>query len=194
MAENYRHFAVDVSDEAAVRAMFAAIATKNPRIDLVVNNAGVSVARLALMTSAADFSAVIQANLVGAFVVMREAIRLMKRVRFGRIVNFSSINVPLASIGAAPYNASKAGLETLSATMARECAADDITINCVGLSLVANLGMANALSADAQVAKQHFLVKPVMLEIDEIVHAIDFFAAPAARNITAQTLYFGGIS
>src|ERR1700694_3983993 len=80
VAENYRHFAVDVSDEAAVRAMFAAIAAKNPRIDLVVNNAGVSAARLALMTSAADFSAVIQANLVGAFVVMREAIRLMKRV------------------------------------------------------------------------------------------------------------------
>jgi 3-oxoacyl-[acyl-carrier protein] reductase len=192
--ENYRHFVVDVCDEAAVRAMFAAIAATNSKLDLVVNNAGLSRARLALMTSTEEFSAVIRVNLVGAFVVMRESIRLMKRARFGRIVNFSSINVPLASVGAASYNASKAGLEKLGETLSRECAPDDITINCVGLSLVADSGMVDGLSDVALATKQQALVKPSLLNIDEVIHAIDFFAAPIARNITGQTVYFGGIS
>ena len=192
--ERYRHFVLDVSDETAVRAMFSAITATNPRLDLVINNAGVSAAQFALLTSAADFTAVVQANLVGAFVVMREAIRVMKRTRFGRIVNFSSINVPLASAGAASYNASKAGLEALGETLSRECAADDITVNCIGLSLVRGAGMAERLTPGALAAKQQALIKPSLLDIEEVIHAIDFFAAPAARNITAQTVYFGGIS
>ncbi len=192
--EHYRHFVLDVSDETAVRAMFAAIIAANPRLDLVINNAGVSAAQFALLTSAADFTAVVQANLVGAFVVMREAIRAMKRTRFGRIVNFSSINVPLASAGAASYNASKAGLAALGATLSRECAADDITVNCIGLSLVRGSGMVERLTSSALAAKQQALIKPSLLDIEEVIHAIDFFAAPAARNITGQTVYFGGIS
>jgi 3-oxoacyl-[acyl-carrier protein] reductase len=192
--KNYRHFVLDVCDEVAVRGMFAAIAATTPKLDLVINNAGVSTARLALVTSAAEFTEVVQSNLVGAFVVMREAIRMMKRVRFGRIVNFSSINVPLASVGASSYNASKAGLEKLGETLSRECATDDITINCIGLSLVAGSGMVEELSVGALVAKQQALTKASLLEIDEIIHAIDFFAAPVARNITGQTVYFGGIS
>ena len=93
--EKYRHFRTDVSDEGSVRKMFSEIASEFGRIDLLVNNAALALSRLALLTSAAEFASIIQVNLTGAFIVSREAIRLMKRTRFGRIVNFSSINVPL---------------------------------------------------------------------------------------------------
>lgn len=192
--ERYQHQVLDVSDDSAVRAMIAGIAEAHRRLDLVINNAGMSSSQLGLLTSASAFSNIVEANLTGAFVVMREAIRVMKRVRFGRIVNFSSINVPLASVGGAAYNASKAALENLCITLSRECAGDDITINCLGLSLVHASGMVDRLSPDALAAKQAGLIKPALLDVSEIMHAIDFLAAPAARNVTGQKIYFGGVS
>jgi 3-oxoacyl-[acyl-carrier protein] reductase len=191
--ERYRHFQTDVADEASVRNMFSSIASEFGRIDLVVNNAGLALSRLALLTSAVEFVSIIQVNLVGAFIVSREAIRLMKRTRFGRIVNFSSINVSLASSGGVAYNAAKAGLENMAVTLSRECAHDDITINSIGLSLVADSGMVEALNPTAIAEKQNALIKPNLIKIAEIVHAIEFFAAPDARNITGQTIYFGGV-
>lgn len=189
----YRHFCTDVSDEVSVRKMFSEIASEFGRVDLVINNAGLALSRPALLTSAAEFASIIQVNLIGAFIVSREAIRLMKRTRFGRIVNFSSINVPLASSGGAAYSAAKAGLENLAITLSRECAKDDITINSVGVSLVAGSGMVKELSAAALTEKQSALIKSALIEITEIIHVIEFFAAPDARNITGQTVYFGGV-
>jgi len=191
--KNYRHFRADISDDATVRAMFAAIASEDGRLDLLINNAGIGLSRLALLTSSAEFSSVLQVNLLGTFIVCREALRLMKRARFGRIVNFSSINVPLASVGGVAYNATKAALENMTVTLARECADEDITINCIGLSLVAGTGMIDALDAKALAAKQQGLIKPALIGNADVLHAIEFFAAPEARNITGQTIYFGGV-
>lgn len=191
--DRYRHFSLDITDEQAVRVMFEAVRSASPRLDLVINNAGITQARMALFTSVAEVNQIVGVNLIGAFIVTREAIKLMKRSRFGRIINMSSINVPLAASGSALYNATKAALENLATTLSRECAGDDITINCLGLSLVANSGMAEGLSEAALATKQRALSKPGLLDILEIVHAIDFLAAPEAKNITGQTIYFGGI-
>jgi len=191
--DGYHHFRIDIGDDASVRRMFGEIATKYDRLDLLINNAGIALSRMALLTSSAEFASVVQVNLIGAFIVTREAIRLMKRTRFGRIINFSSINVPLASVGGAAYNASKAGLENLTITLTRECVGDDITINCIGLSMVAGSGMVEALSQSAMAAKQQVLIKPALIDIADIIHAIEFFAAPQARNITGQMVYFGGV-
>ena len=117
----------------------------------------------------------------------------MQRQRYGRIVNFSSINVPLGSVGSALYNASKAGVEAMARALTRECGNVDITINTLGLSLVANSGMLDSLSPKALAAKQEALLKPKVLEVEEIMHAINFFASPLARNISCQTVYFGGV-
>jgi 3-oxoacyl-[acyl-carrier protein] reductase len=192
--ERYEHFSVDVTDEVAIREMYAQTAAKHGGIDLLVNNAGVSWSRLTMLTSAKDFQEVVRINLVGTFVVSREAIRLMKRKRFGRIVNFSSINVPLASVGGAPYNASKAGVENLAITLSRECAGDDITINSIGISLMQASHMVQGLAPAVLAAKQDALIKPALIGMSELMHVIEFFAAPEARNVTGQIVYFGGVS
>lgn len=190
---NYTHFVVDISDEPSVVAMFKDIAALKVPLTLLVNNAGVSQASLGILTRAANAEAIIRTNLLGTFFVSREALKLMQRQKYGRIVNFSSINVPLGSAGSSLYNASKAGVEAFSNVLARECGNADITINTLGLSLVNNSGMLEALGEKAVSAKQSNMLKPKVLEVDEILHAVNFFASPLARNMTCQTLYFGGL-
>lgn len=190
----YRHFVVDATDEAAVVRAFAEIGGASLGVRLCVNNAGIAQSGLALLTRGSTFSDTLAANLTSAFVVTREALKHMKRRRFGRVVNMTSINVPMASVGGVAYNASKAGLEAMMRTFVHEVGPkEDITFNALGLSLVAGSGMVDSLSPAGRDTKVARLPRPALLELDEVMHAIDFFGSPAARNISGQTLYFGGV-
>lgn len=191
--QDYRHFTVDVSDEPGVVSMLKQIAALKVPVNLLINNAGLTQASLGILTRGASAQDILNTNLLGNFLVSRETLKLMQRQRYGRIVNFSSINVPLGSVGSALYNASKAGVEAMARALTRECGNVDITINTLGLSLVANSGMLDSLSPKALAAKQEALLKPKVLEVEEIMHAINFFASPLARNISCQTVYFGGV-
>jgi 3-oxoacyl-[acyl-carrier protein] reductase len=191
--QNYKHFTVDVSDESAVVAMLKQIASLKVPVNLLINNAGLTQASLGILTRGVSAQDILNVNLLGNFFVSRETLKLMQRQRYGRIVNFSSINVPLGSVGSALYNASKAGVEAMARALTRECGNLDITINTLGLSLVANSGMLDSLSPKALAAKQEALPKPKALELEEIIHAINFFASPLARNVSCQTVYFGGL-
>ena len=190
---NYRHYTVDVSDELSIAMMFADMREKKWVPWLLVNNAALAQKSLATFTSALTAKEILDVNLLGTFLICRETLKLMQRHRFGRIVNLSSINVPLASVGSSLYNATKAGLDAMGSSLANECKTYDITVNSIGLSLVANTGMAESLSEAALVAKQAHLLKPKLLETAEIVAAINFFASAEAKNITGQLLYFGGV-
>lgn len=190
---NYTHVEADVGDEASVVGLFNGLRQRAP-VRTVINNAGIALSRPAMLTTAKAFEDVLRTNLVGAFVVSREAMKAMKRGKAGRIINISSINVPLASAGGAAYNTAKAGLETLARTLAWEVGAvEDITINSIGVSIVAESGMAAGLSEKALADKTCHLSRPAQLQPAEILHVVDFLASPAAANITGQTIYFGGV-
>ena len=189
----YQHFSIDVADELAVTAMFTGIRDEKRVPRLLVNNAAVPQKSLATTTSAQTAKQILDVNLLGSFLISREVLKLMQRKGSGRIVNLTSINVPLASVGSSLYNATKAGLDAFGRSLASECKGYDITVNSIGLSLVANTGMAEALDDAALAAKRVPLLKPKLLATTEIVAAINFFASAEARNITGQQLYFGGI-
>ncbi|MDP3798972.1 MAG: SDR family oxidoreductase [Polaromonas sp.] len=191
--QDYRHFAVDVSDEPSVVSMLKQIAALKVPVNLLINNAGLTQASLGILTRVESAKDILNTNLLGNFLVSRETLKLMQRQRYGRIVNFSSINVPLGSVGSALYNASKAGVDAMAKVLTRECGNADITINTLGLSLVANSGMLDSLNPKALAAKQEALLKPKALKVEEIMHAVNFFASPLARNISCQTVYFGGV-
>lgn len=191
--QNYTHFVVDVGDESSVVSMLKKIAAFKVPVNLLINNAGITQASLGILTRAESVQDILRTNLLGTFLVSRETLKLMQRQRYGRIVNFSSINVPLGSVGSALYNASKAGVEAMAKSLTRECGNADITINTLGLSLVADSGMLDSLGSKALAAKQEALLKPTVLEVEEVMHAINFFASPLARNISCQTVYFGGV-
>jgi 3-oxoacyl-[acyl-carrier protein] reductase len=192
-SDNYEHFCLDVGDEAGVVEMFRKISANKIPLEILINNAGLSQSSLGVLTSGKIANQIIQTNLIGAFFVAREAIKIMMRYKYGRVINFSSINIPQRSSGSAIYNASKAGLAAFSDVLARECSAQDITFNTIVLSIVANSGMADSLDQKSIKVKQAGLLKPGFLTKNEIIHAIDFFASPLAKNITCQTLNFGGV-
>jgi len=189
---SYRHFCADVADDKALRAVFSGIAAAG-ELHVLINAAGVKSSQYALLTNPGSAEQMIRTNLLGAFLVTQHALRLMKRKRFGRVISFSSIAVPLGSGGTAVYGATKAGLEQMAYALSREFAPDDITFNTVGISIYADSAMVQALDAAALQTTRDSLIKPADLKVEEIVAAVDFFAAPLARNITNQTVYFGGL-
>jgi len=189
----YRHYMVDVSNELSIANMFTDIQQKKIVPRLLVNSAALTQMKLATVTSTQTARDILNVNLLGTFLICRETLKLMQRHGFGRIVNLSSINVPLASVGSALYNATKAGLDAMGHSLANECRTYDITVNSIGLSLVANTGMVESLNESALAVKQVHLLKPKLLETKEVVAAINFFASAEAKNITGQLLYFGGV-
>jgi 3-oxoacyl-[acyl-carrier protein] reductase len=192
-SEAYFHYALDISNEISVGEMFSDMRKRQfiPRI--LINNAAVTQAGLTVFTKASIARSILDVNLVGSFLITREAVKLMQRNKFGRVINITSINVPLASAGGALYNASKSGLETLGRTIASEFNSFDLTVNNLGLSLVDGTTMVALLDDKAKQAKRIHLLKSDNISIDEIMAAINFFASPEAKNITGQTLYFGGV-
>lgn len=189
---NYRHIRADVTQEESVQQAFATLKAATPSLDVLIFCAGLKTSNLALLTTDKQAAAMFNTNLLGPFLVTRHAVRHMKRNRFGRVIFMSSIAVPLASPGSVIYGASKAGLEQMALSLSREFARDNITFNALGISIYPS-AMVEELGEKALAETRASLVKSEMLQLDEVAGAIDFFASDAARQITGQTLYFGGV-
>src|SRR5438270_13113016 len=131
---NYRHCCLDVGDEPAVKKMFSEIRKHEGRLDVLVNNAGVASMNHSLLTPLAAVKQIMETNFTGTFLFCREAARLMQLHRYGRIVNFVSVAVPLKLEGEAAYAASKAAVISLTQVLAREFSGFGITVNAIGPS------------------------------------------------------------
>jgi 3-oxoacyl-[acyl-carrier protein] reductase len=190
--EGYRHIVCDVTDEKRVQEVFDEIAPQGQATDVVIYCAGLKIDSYALLTGGGQAESMLRTNLLGAFLVTRQAARLMKRHRFGRFVYLTSIAVPLGSAGTVMYGASKAGLEQMAFALSREFPKDNITFNCLGISVYPST-MVEEIDEKSLEAARKLLVKPDALQVEEIAGAVDFFASDAARQITGQTLYFGGV-
>lgn len=192
-SERYRHLIADVTDEAAVRTAIAQVGGSLKRIDLLINGAAVKHDAMSMFASADDARSMLSTNVLGSFLVTREALRLMKKRRFGRIVNISSVAVPLGSLGTSLYAATKAAVQQIVHSMVREVGNEDITINTIGVSWFEGSGMAETIKESAMAELKATLPKPSALSTGELIHAIEFFASPLARSITDQVVYFGGV-
>jgi 3-oxoacyl-[acyl-carrier protein] reductase len=120
---------VDVSVTAEVEALFKGAVAAFGKVDILVNNAGITKDGLLLRMKDADWDAVLDVNLKGAFTCTREAAKLMSKARFGRIVNVASVVGEMGNPGQANYCASKAGMIGLTKSVARELARRNVTVN-----------------------------------------------------------------
>ena len=107
---NYQHHCVDVSDEVGAKQLFREINAQYGRLDILINNAAVMSQGLSIATNSETVIDVFNSNFLGTFIFSREASKLMKKGSFGRIVNMSSIHVPMGTIGTSIYGASKAAI------------------------------------------------------------------------------------
>src|SRR5438876_8052650 len=134
--ENYYHFCADVTDEARVEILFAEIRSRYGRLHVLINNAGIASMNHVLLTPTSTVKKILDTNVVGTFLFCREAAKLMRKHKYGRIVNFSTVAAPLKLEGEAIYAASKAAVVNLTKIMAFELAGFGITANVVGPAVI----------------------------------------------------------
>ncbi|MGZ4964152.1 MAG: 3-oxoacyl-[acyl-carrier-protein] reductase [Limisphaerales bacterium] len=183
--------AVDVSDTAAVAAAGEKILAEAGKVDILINNAGVTRDGLLMRMSDADWDAVLNTNLKGAFSFTKAFTRAFLKQRSGRIINVASIIGLIGNAGQANYSASKAGLIGFTKACAREMASRGVTVNALAPGFI-ETDMTKVLKEEmrAELLKQiplNFFGQP-----DDIANAALFLASPAARYITGQVLTVDG--
>lgn len=190
---NYTHFELDVGNEQAVVAMIRQIDREAGRIDWVINNAGIASMNALMLCPKRSVERVLDTNFIGTFLVLREAGKLMMRRHIhGRMVNISSVAVPLNLEGEAAYAASKAAIETLTRIAAHEFGSQGITVNAVGPTPVDTdlLHGVGPEKLERLVARQAIRR---MGTINDVINAVDFFTSPSSSFITGQVIYLGGV-
>lgn len=192
LSEHYRHYVLDVSDEASVKGMFGQISKTYGRLDALINNAGVAAMNHVLLTPVQTARNVLDTNVVGTFLFCREAAKLMQRRRRGRIVNFATVATPLKLEGEAMYAASKAAVVSLTQILARELADFGVTVNAVGPTPIATdlIRGVPQQKLDGLIARQAIRR---MGEYRDVVNVIEFFLKPESDFVTGQVVFLGGV-
>ena len=161
------------------------------RIDILVNNAGITRDNLALSISEADFDAVLDTNLKGAFCCCKAAYRSMMRQRYGRIVNLSSVVGLRGNAGQTNYSASKAGLIGLTKSLAKELASRNVTVNAVAPGFIAT-DMTAALPEAVRTEMCKTIPEGHAGQPEDVANAVAFFAAEQSSYLTGQVLCVDG--
>src|SRR5438874_4488475 len=189
---NYRHYCLDVADESAIKEMFGQIRKTEKRLDVLINNAGIASMNHSLLTPMATVNKIIETNFIGTFLLCREAARLMQAHRYGRIVNFATVAVPLKLEGEAVYAASKAAVISLTHILAREFAQFGITVNAVGPTPIKTDLIRGVPPEKLDVLISQQAIKRYG-ETRDVIQVIDFFIDPASDFVTGQVIFLGGI-
>lgn len=181
----------DVSKEDEVKALMDAALKTFGRIEILVNNAGITRDGLLMMMKPEDFDAVIAANLRGAFLCMKAVARQMVKQRYGRIVNLSSVVGLRGNAGQVNYAASKAGVIGMTKSLAKELAGRNITVNAVAPGFI-DTDMTAVLSEQAKEAMLSTIPMAKLGQPEDVAHAVAFFASDEAAYITGQVLCVDG--
>lgn len=180
-----------VQNHDEVKEMIKHIKDTYGRLDVVVNNAGITKDTLLMRMKPEMFEDVINVNLKGAFNVIQNVSRMMIRAKSGRIINISSIVGSLGNAGQANYVASKAGIDGLTKSVARELASKNITVNAVAPGFIES-DMTDVLNDDLKTKMLEQIPLQKFGQAEDIAEAVAFLASDNARYITGQTIHVNG--
>jgi 3-oxoacyl-[acyl-carrier protein] reductase len=184
-------FVADLAEEEQVKSAFKAAIAQFGKLEILVNNAGVTRDQLVMRMKRADWDTVINTNLTSAYLCIQQAISSMLKQRWGRIINVTSIFGQTGQAGQANYAASKAGLIGLTMAIAREVASRSITCNAVAPGFI-ETAMTSGLSDEF---KQHALGMIPLGRIgtsEDVAQAVAFLASDQAAYITGHVLNVNG--
>lgn len=184
-------FKMDVTSEDEIKTGVKAIQAHFGKIDVLVNNAGVTRDQLVMRMKRADWDEVISTNLTAPFLMIQAVISSMLKQRWGRIINITSIFGQIGQTGQANYSSSKAGLIGLTMAVAREVASRNITVNAVAPGLIET-----AMTAGLPPEFKENVTKSIPLGRSgtdmDVAHAVKFLASEEAGYITGEVLKVNG--
>jgi len=183
--------AVDVSDRDQIQAFVKDTAKHFGRLDVLVNNAGITRDNISMRMKAEEWDAVIDTNLSSVFNAMQAALRPMMKARGGRMINISSVVAGMGNPGQLNYCASKGGVEAMTRSLAREIGSRNITVNAVAPGFIAT-DMTADLGDDALAQLTSRIPLARLGQPEDIAAAVCFLASDAAGYITGQVLHVNG--
>jgi len=188
----YRHFRLDVADEDAVGKLFFELRRERIGLNGLINNAGVASMNAFALTPADSYDRIFNINVKGTVLFCQKALPLLRRSTAARIVNFSTVAVPLALAGEALYAASKSAVETLTRVLAREYGSYGITCNAIGPSPIDTALIAGVPRDKIEDLLRSQAIGQQASEAD-VLNVLDFYLRPESEMITGQVIYLGGI-
>ena len=184
-------FPLDVADEEQVKATVKETLAQLGKIEILVNNAGITRDQLVMRMKRADWDAVLQTNLTSAYFLIQQVIPSMLRQKWGRIINITSVFGQMGQAGQANYAASKAGLIGLTMAIAREVGSRNITCNAVAPGFIETAMTAGLSDEFKQNAVQQIPLGRVGTP-EDVASAVAFLASEEASYITGHVLSVNG--
>lgn len=181
----------NVADFAASENMVKEVLAKYGKVDILVNNAGITKDNLIMRMSEADYDAVLDTNLKGAFNMIRHLSRAFLKQRSGKIINISSVSGVMGNAGQSNYSASKAGLIGLTKSVARELASRNVCVNAVAPGFIAT-EMTEVLSEDYMNKMKEMIPLGKMGSTKDIANMVLFLAGNQSDYITGQVIHVDG--
>lgn len=184
-------FVVDVCDAAAVKDFVQGVVKECGRLDVLVNNAGITRDGLAMRMKAEDWQAVLETNLSSVFHASQAVLRPMMKARSGRIINISSVVASSGNPGQLNYCASKGGIDAMTRSLAQELGSRGITVNAIAPGFIAT-DMTQGLGDDVHESLTQKIPLGHLGKPEDIAAAALFLAGDGAAYITGQVLHVNG--
>lgn len=175
---NYWHIRADLANPASISEVFKGLKEAVSHLDILVNCAAVLTSQYALIMPQASAQAMVNVNLLAPFLISREAAKWMRKTKWGRIINISSMAVSLEPVGDSMYAATKAGLVTMTNVMAKEFAAINVTCNTLAISAIETEMLRQIPRAKIDRIVAALPLQRLAID-DDILNVVDFFASQA---------------
>lgn len=190
---NYTHQKIDLESEEAIINLFNTLRSQGITIQIVINSAAVLTSQHAMIMPLEAARAMMKVNFMAPFLISREAAKMMRKSKWGRIINIGSMAVRLEPVGDSVYAATKAAIETLANVMAKEFSSFGVTCNTLAISAIES-DMLAQLPKDKVDEIVRSLPIPRYAEPNDILNVLDFYISERSSYITAQTIYLGGVN
>ena len=181
----------DISDHSKIEDFIENVSSQLVGLDVLVNNAGITMDNLSLRMKDEEWKRVIDINLSSTFYLCKHAIKKMLKNKYGRIVNITSIVGHTGNLGQANYSASKAGMVAMSKSLAIEYAKKNITINCVSPGFI----QSNMTDKIVESIKAVLTSRIPMTKLgtgEDVSNTVAFLSSDAASYITGETIHVNG--
>lgn len=181
----------DVSRSAEVSSLFEAAQKEFGKVEILVNNAGITRDGLVIRMKEEDWDSVMNINLKGTFLCSREAVKMMSKQRYGRIINIASVVAFMGNPGQANYSASKAGIVGLTKTLAKEYAGRALTVNAVAPGFITT-AMTDVLAENVKQDMMRSIPMGRFGTVQDVANAVLFFSSPDSGYVTGQVIHVNG--